>query len=174
MRRFIFGVFAGILLTVLGVALALQFGQWRVDATAEPSDLERRVLHGVLDRALARQAPQATPPFTIGNERLLAGMKTYRQGCAGCHGGAAGRSTWGTTAFYPRAPQFGFDPVEHSDNEVFWIVKNGIRYTGMAAWSSLLTDEEIWEVSTFLTRIRSLPPPVAAEWNKRGRGGQPQ
>jgi len=172
MRRFILGVFAGVLLTFLGGALALRFGSWRVDATAEPSDLERRVMHGVLDRALEREASQASAPFTIGNERLLAGMKTYRQGCAGCHGGAAERSTWGTTAFYPRAPQFGFDEVEHSDVEVFWIVKNGIRYTGMAAWKSLLSDEQIWEVSTFLTRIRSLPPPVAAEWTRRGGGKQ--
>ena len=48
-------------------------------------------------------------------------------------------------------------------------MKRGIRYTGMAAWSELMSDGEIWDVSAFLSRLDSLPEPVAAEWKRPAR-----
>ena len=45
-------------------------------------------------------------------------------------------------------------------------MKNGVRYSGMAAWDGLLTEEKIWQVVTFLGRLESLPASVAARWEK--------
>ena len=52
------------------------------------------------------------------NDRLLAGMKLYRNNCLGCHGGGVRKSVWGTTSFYPRVPQFGFDPLKRTDSQI--------------------------------------------------------
>src|SRR2546430_9016290 len=41
------------------------------------------------------------------------------------------KSTWGTSDFYPRVPQFGFDPPRLPDWQIYWVLKNGIRYSGM-------------------------------------------
>jgi mono/diheme cytochrome c family protein len=46
-------------------------------------------------------------------------------------------------------------------------VKHGVRYTGMAAWDGLLSDDEIWKVVTFLSNSEQLPPRVAAEFHRR-------
>jgi mono/diheme cytochrome c family protein len=50
---------------------------------------------------------------------------------------------------------------------MFFVVKNGIRYSGMGAWDGMLSDVQIWQVVTFLSNLKSLPEPVAAEWKAR-------
>jgi hypothetical protein len=52
---------------------------------------------------------------------------------------------------------------------MFWIVKRGVRYTGMGAWEGEMSDEKIWTVVTFLHSLRDLPPEVQTEWKGRGQ-----
>jgi mono/diheme cytochrome c family protein len=166
---FLVGVVVGVLLTGIVAAAAVRFGHWRVDAQAEPPAWETRLLRGVLDRALARNSTHPTNPTPVTDDRLLAGLKLYRTNCLGCHGGSLRKSSWGSTSFYPRVPQFGFEPPRRPDWQIFGIVKHGIRYTGMGAWSELMTDAEIWDVSAFLSRIQALPEPVEREWKRPPR-----
>jgi len=65
---------------------------------------------------------------------------------------------------YPRVPQFDTEPRLRSDWQMFWIVKWGIRYTGMGAWEGEMSDEKIWMVVTFLSHLHDLPPDLQAEW----------
>jgi mono/diheme cytochrome c family protein len=51
---------------------------------------------------------------------------------------------------------------DRPDWQLFWIVKHGVRYSGMAAWDGEIHDEKIWQVVTFLSRLRNLPPDVEA------------
>jgi mono/diheme cytochrome c family protein len=87
--------------------------------------------------------------------------------CAGCHGDLGHPSHWGTTGFYPRVPQFADAPSRLSPPEMFFVVKNGIRYSGMGAWDGMLPDAEIWKVVSFLSNIQSLPEPVADQWKAK-------
>jgi thiosulfate dehydrogenase len=164
MLKFFSGVIAGVAFSALVGFLAFWFWPWDINANAEPGALEGRLMRQVFDRAVARQAPRLSNPLQPTDENLMAGMKFYREGCSGCHGGATKTSSWGTTAFYPRVPQFGIDPPRRPEWQTFWIVKNGIRHTGMGAWGALANDNEIWQVCLFLSRVESLPPAVAAEW----------
>jgi hypothetical protein len=45
-------------------------------------------------------------------------------------------------------------------------VRTGIRYTGMPSWSKALTEQEMWKVTAFLSRIEKLPPAVQDYWKK--------
>ncbi len=170
MSKFLAGVIVGLLLSALTGFAAVWFWPWHVNATAEPGALENQLMRRVFQMSVDRQAEQLPDPLMATNENLMAGMKFYRDGCAGCHGEANKPSTWGTTAFYPRVPQFGVEPPKRPDWQIFWIVKNGVRYTGMGAWGNLAPDGDLWKVSLFLSRIETLPPAVAAEWkNPQGR-----
>jgi mono/diheme cytochrome c family protein len=51
-------------------------------------------------------------------------------------------------------------PTEYTEAEMFWIVKHGIRNTGMPAWGKLLSDEDISQVVAMVRRLDS-PPPAA-------------
>jgi hypothetical protein len=74
---------------------------------------------------------------------------------------------WGTEGFYPRVPQFAQSPPQQPDWQLLWILRHGIRYSGMGAWrEAMLSDKEAWEVVTFLSRLNSLPAAVQAAWQR--------
>ena len=53
----------------------------------------------------------------------------------------------------------------YSDAQTFWLIKHGIRNTGMPAWGSMLSDEEIWQMVSLLKNSQDLPSSVEAEWS---------
>jgi len=167
MRYFIVGVLTGVIAVAVGLALAVWFWPWQVEAVGIPGQSEIAVMRILLDRALKRVAPRLANPFPPSPENLTAGMKIFREGCAGCDGDGLNRSTWGTTSFFPRVPQFATEPPNRPDWQIYWIVRNGIRNTGMGAWKQLLTDDQIWQVTGFVSHINSLPEDVSTAWHKR-------
>jgi mono/diheme cytochrome c family protein len=167
MGKFILGLLPGIILLPGVLLLICATGNFPVAATAHPSHWETKLAQFVLARAMARQAPVLKNPLEARKENLLAGMKIFHDVCDGCHGTANQRSTWGTTGFYPRVPQFGFEPPTLPDWQIFWIAKNGIRYTGMAGYYPDMSDDNAWKVALFLSRLNSLPPDIAVKWHQK-------
>jgi mono/diheme cytochrome c family protein len=96
------------------------------------------------------------------DEALVGGGRLYLNDCVGCHG-APGKppSEFGAT-FYPPAPQLARDGTRYSEAEVYWIAKRGIRRTGMSAQGSSYSDQQLWLLARFITRITRLPPAVRA------------
>lgn len=170
MRTFIAGLVVGISVVPAIALIAALIGVLPVRATATPPAWERRLAGKALRKSLERKARHLTNPVPASDENLLAGMKLFRGGCAGCHGEFGHPSLWGTTSFYPRVPQFSDEPSALTAPEMFLVVKHGVRYSGMGAWGGLLSDPEIWRVVGFVSRIRTLPPAVDAAWKSRPRG----
>jgi mono/diheme cytochrome c family protein len=165
MRTFLCGVLIGMILVPIVFFFVLRAGFWPIAATSQPSSWESRLAMRALQASVERVAPAQPNAITASEENLLAGMKTFKNGCAGCHGDAR-PSQWGTTSFYPRVPQFAQEPPRLTEPHMYWIVKHGVRYTGMAAWDGLLSDE-IWKVVTFLSHLEHLPPRVAEEFHRK-------
>jgi thiosulfate dehydrogenase len=165
MRRFLLGILVGLLGPVLAALLTARLGFFSVYATEEPPAWEVRLARMAVDASVARSAPQLRSPIGSSDAELLAGMKLYRNNCAGCHGDAGRPSPWGTEGFYPRVPQFAQSPPGKPDWQLLWIVRHGIRYSGMGAWrQEMLSDKEAWEVVTFLSRLDTLPLAVQVVW----------
>lgn len=165
MRGFLLGILVGLLGLVLAALLTARLGLFSVNATEEPPAWEVRLARVALDASVARSAARLRSPVGSSDAELLAGMKLYRNNCAGCHGDAGRPSPWGTGGFYPRVPQFAESPPRKPDWQLFWIVRHGVRYSGMGAWGEdMLSDREAWEVVTFLSRLNALPPAVQAAW----------
>ena len=163
MRNFALGLLIGLLLIPIIAVLVSVTGVAPITANATPHSWESTVARKALDASLAR-APRLQNPIQPTSESLSAGLKLFRRNCAGCHGTPVEPSPWGTTSFYPRVPQFGQQPPQRPDWQLYWVIKNGVRYTGMAAWDQLLPDHDVWTIVTFLSHLRDLPPDVAADW----------
>lgn len=168
MSKFSTGVACGVVATLVVIAAGLLLWPWHVEATAQPARFELAVMRALLNRAVAREAPHLTSPLPPSHENLRAGLKIFRDNCAGCHGDGAHPSPWGTTSFWPRVPQFGSEPPRRPDWEVHWIVTHGIRNTGMGSFAQLLTDQQAWQVASFVSHIRALPQGIAADWARSG------
>ena len=168
MRRLALGVVAGLLLLPIVLWFLAWLGMFSFEATATPPSWERAIARMAFDASVDRRAPRIANPIRATPEALLAGMKEYRDDCAGCHGSYGRDSKWGSDDFYPRVPQFARTPPRKPDWQLFWIVKHGVRYSGMGAWDRQVPDSTIWLLVTFLSRLDSLPPSVDATWRKPG------
>ncbi|MGH8238040.1 MAG: c-type cytochrome [Steroidobacteraceae bacterium] len=167
MKSFLVGLVTGVVLVPLAFLIIGYLGGLSVHATADPPAWERQFAHRALEASLARQARELRNPITVSADALLAGMKLYVNNCSGCHGKPGAPSPWGTENFYPRVPQLAEHAAHLDAAEMFVVVKRGIRYSGMGAWDSMLSDEDIWRIVTFLSAAHDLPPAVDAIWNSR-------
>ncbi len=163
-------VFLGFVLGLVTVAAVgfgyLRFGALPVAVADKAFPLEKQIvslpLHGRIDRE------KKDAPFGTSEDVFEGGAKVYKAQCASCHG-VPGKDVAFAKQMYPSAPQLWKKHprggvVGVSDDEVgetYWRVANGIRLTGMPAYSKVLSDTEMWQVSQLLKNAdKELPQPV--------------
>ena len=157
------GIITLILLALIAwIVITLGFISFRADQ--QPSAFEQKYAMKAVDASTDRNSRDLKNPIQPTDANLLDGMKLYKTYCAGCHGAPDTPKSPIGEAFYPPAPQFLEDTPDMPDNQNFYIIKHGIRFTGMPAWDKLANDDQIWKVSTFLSHMGKLPPVVDQEW----------
>ena len=145
----------------LGIAL---LGFLPVNANTPPPGWEKGLALRAMDAAVERHAPKTANPIPPTDENLAQGMVIYNMNCAVCHGSPAKKENPLGHSFYPPVPQFPEDPPDKPDNENHWIIKNGVRYTGMPAWDRTLSEDDMWKVTLLLGHWNNLPPAVKAKF----------
>ncbi len=84
------------------------------------------------------------------------GAGHFQTGCAPCHGGPGQPPNPIVQTTLPEPPDLSAKVPKWKPNELFWIVKNGLKYTGMPAWVSQDRDDEVWAIVAFLQRLPRL------------------
>ena len=137
-------IFLGFLLGIAAVALGLfgylKFGPLPVAVADAPLPFEKQVVKLPLNARIDRES--RTAPFGISEDVFESGAHVYREQCASCHG-TPGRDVAFAKHMFPSAPQLWKSHGSHgvvgvSDDEAgetFWKVANGIRLSGMPAFS---------------------------------------
>jgi mono/diheme cytochrome c family protein len=156
-------VLAGMALAVLilaaTIAATIATGLFNTAATVAPSRLEKQLARWAIDRAADRRAPKKSNPFRSEPARLREGFEHYREMCISCHGAPGVDASPVGEGLNPPAPDLTLARIqERSDGELFWLVQNGIRMTGMPAFGPTHRDEEIWEIVAFLRHLPELTP----------------
>jgi mono/diheme cytochrome c family protein len=166
MRSFILGVVITLLLLLLvGMAIAM-LGFLPTNADSKPSKMERRIAMSAMDASMERHAPRVTNPVPPTDDNLIDGMKIYTMNCSLCHGTLDRKPSPLAQSFYPSPPQVILYPMDDPEWHIYYAVRTGIRYTGMPAWNKALSDQDIWKVTAFLSRLEKLPPAVQDYWKK--------
>ena len=135
--------------------------QFSLSAIPEPGKAET-YLASAAKRIYVRRAsrePIPPPPVNL-NASIEQGDKLYGTDCADCHGMDGHKPTDAGRWMYPRAADLTSREVQqYSDRELFWIVKNGIRFTGMPAFGNVETSEHIWNLVHYLRTLRASSNP---------------
>jgi len=164
----IVGFLVGFLLLPVLIYLYLAFGRPPVATADQPFPLEEKIVAIPLNARIKREMPAASP-IPANDDNLNAGAGVYEDKCEECHGTADAPSAIGR-AMFPQAPQFwakdsgggmtvGDDPV----GATYWVVKNGIRLTGMPAYGKALSETQLWQVSLLLSSADKPLPADAAK-----------
>ncbi|MGH9344684.1 MAG: c-type cytochrome [Terriglobia bacterium] len=160
---FAIGFIVGIVLLVGALYTYARLGYIDFRADQPVSQLEKSQAMAFVDSSTGRNAPETKNPVPADEANLTASLKLFQSHCSECHGDINHDSSL-SESFYPRPPQFQQDKPDMEENENFYLIKNGIRWTGMPAWKRSLTDQQIWQLVTFLSHIDNLPAPVQEQW----------
>ena len=172
MRGFTRGFIAAVLV-ILSVAFCyVRFGYVDPRADVEMGAVETKIAMPSLDAAIDRHAPQVQDPIQPTDDNLTAGMKIYQADCASCHGDVHRPHGALADAFYPRAPQFQEDAPDMPENQNFYIIEHGIRLSGMPAWKQALSEQEMWQVTAFLSHMDKLSPQLSDAWKAAAGGAE--
>jgi mono/diheme cytochrome c family protein len=155
MRRYA-GVAVGLCVTVFPVLLVLAF-EFNPGALSEPGKLETDAATLALRVLVWRRATrEIIPPAPADRQASIdEGDKLYGVDCGDCHGLDGHTPTDEGRWMHPRAANLISSQVQrYSNRELFWILKNGIRFTGMPAFAKVGADAHIWNLIDYL---RTMP-----------------
>ncbi len=123
--------------TLAGLAIPLTIIRRGVSAKDEPTAIEAVLARTMRRLATPSSLRTAQNPVAATTEALRNARAHFADHCASCHGNdGRGQTSMGRN-FYPKAPDMTLDDTQSlSDGEIFGIIENGIRLTGMPAWGN--------------------------------------
>ena len=146
-------------LVVAGAILAVQ-GRG-VSARPQPSWVEERAALFARSWLTPPTYKGLRNPVTATAENFAGARQHFADHCASCHANDGSGGTEMGRSFYPKAPDMRLPRTQDlSDGELFYFIENGIRFTGMPAWSTGTPEGEkaSWELVHFIRRLSSLTP----------------
>ena len=150
-------ILAAVLIVVLsGLVVIFAFTQFDLSALQEPGQVETFLATQAKRILIYKNSRSGIPlPPKDLQASLEQGETLYGTDCAMCHGADGHTLTDNGRWMYPRASDLTSPSVQqYSDPELFWIVKNGIRFSGMPGFGKVESDEHIWDLVRYL---RTLP-----------------
>jgi len=147
-------------LAVLAAVVGAVFyaGVYDISATDQHLAPTYWLLDTGMRRSVKQRAAQITVPDLAQAGQIQRGLALYRQHCVQCHGApgvAPERFALGMT---PAPANLVYTAREWPPAEIFWVVKEGIKMTGMPAWKFRMTDEDIWAIVSFMRELPRLSP----------------
>ncbi|MHC1551645.1 c-type cytochrome [Phyllobacterium sp. K27] len=142
----------GALIVVAG-GLFIWSGIYNVAASADHLGVTTWLLEKVRDQSVATQSRSVKVPPTFDNAMVLLGAAHYEGGCVPCHNRPGAPVNAVVAGMLPAPPDLAGAAPHRPPAELFWIVKHGLKYTGMPAWPSIQRDDEIWALVAFLNSL---------------------
>jgi mono/diheme cytochrome c family protein len=147
---------AGALLIAVVAAVLVHMGSFDVAADKPHSQPVFWLMNTVRERSVAIRAADITVPGDLAEaKRIASGAAQYDEMCSLCHLAPGMKRTEISRGLYPRAPELR-RKSELTPAEQFWVVKHGLKMTGMPAWGVTHNDELLWDVVAFLRKLPEL------------------
>ena len=143
---------------IMAVLVIMYSGVFNVAATVVDSSALSWALVTVREASIGLHARDVPAPAAGVVADPDNGFRIYRRECVMCHTPAGHTPRPMAIGFNPQAPNFGPGADDMSDAELFWVTKNGIRFTGMPAWGSSMKDTEIRDVVAFVMMMPKMTP----------------
>jgi mono/diheme cytochrome c family protein len=135
-------------------------------ARGEPGGLEIRIARAIRGTAIPSAARQRRPAVAPSVEAVADGRAHFADHCAICHANDGSGNTAMGRGLWPKAPDLRLRATQDlTDGELFWIIENGIRFTGMPAWGTGTAEgeEASWHLVHFIRHLPQLTREEVAE-----------
>ena len=172
MKRWALRIAAVLTVAALGGFLFAASGIMSIKASSGHWAITAWLLNFAMRRSVITHSLAVESPPLDDHGLVLKGAGHYEIGCRPCHGSPdltqqPRIAQWMT----PHPPNLSQEVPKWDANELFYIVKHGVKFTGMPAWPAQKRDDEVWAMVAFL---RKLPALTGDDYKRLVRGGQSQ
>jgi mono/diheme cytochrome c family protein len=132
-----------------------------LSAREQPTIIERAIARGVRHLAIPASMRRLRNPIPLSGAALAEGRAHWADHCATCHGNDGSGQTEIGANLYPKAPDMRLPRTQNlTDGELFAIIKNGVRLTGMPAWGDAAghDDADNWKLVLFVRHLPKITP----------------
>jgi mono/diheme cytochrome c family protein len=154
------------LLLGIGAALAAMILHDGLSAAATPTRLEAFLARSARHLAIPAHARELRNPMTATPENLRDARLHFADHCATCHANDGSGDSEIGPGLYPKPPDLRQGHTQKlSDGELYWIMQNGVRFTGMPSFAEH-SHEDLWKLVLFVRHLPQLTPPERAEMER--------
>lgn len=157
--KYVITAVAALTVVVLGGSAFLWSGLYNVGADDMHTKPVYALLQTLREQSIRVRANRLQPPDLGNDERIRQGSGNYHAMCVGCHLAPGMEPTELSKGLYPAPPNLSTTPVEAT--KAFWVIKHGIKASGMPAWGKSMQDDHIWNMTAF---VQTLPGLDAAQY----------
>ena len=155
-----------VVLLGIGGALGAMMLHGGLSATATPTRLEALLARSARHLAIPENAREQHNPMAGTPENVRDGMMHFADHCAICHGNDGTGDSMIGHGLYPKPPNLKMpDTQKLSDGELFWIIQNGVRFTGMPSFAEHGKDDG-WKLVLFVRHLPQLTSQESAEMER--------
>jgi mono/diheme cytochrome c family protein len=147
-----------VLLAALGAALYVFSGAYSVAAVPIEHGFLEENLARISDKSVARHAAGIPVPPLSDPATIRLGAAHFRDMCVGCHGAPGIQPTEIGQGLNPHPPNLVHSAGDMAPNEMYWIIKNGIKMTGMPAFGPTHEERELWAMVAFIEQLPKMSP----------------
>ena len=160
------GVLLVIGAVIAGLLGGIYFVTAGVSARPQPGRGETILARTVRDMAIGWHAVHEPNPVPASDESIALGRAHFADHCASCHANDGSGNTEMGRGLYPKAPDMRLDATQKLvDHQLFYIIENGIRLTGMPAWGTGTKAGELasWHLVNFIRHLPKITPEEVAQ-----------
>ena len=137
------------------LGIGVWFGMYDISADTPHGKITHNLLQTLRERSIAVRAKTVQVPDDLDDAaRITQGAGNYGAMCTGCHLAPGMADTELSRGLYPVPPNLSHVPVDAAT--AFWVIKHGIKASGMPAWGKSMNDEYIWNMAAFLQQLPKL------------------
>lgn len=153
-------------LIAAGLAAGIvNFGVYNVAATQQHSSILYHLLHYAMTRSVRAHSGEVKVVDDLNDTgRIRAGMVLYRAHCQQCHGGPGAAPDPLGLGLRPEPVNLDRSAREWEPNEIYWVIRHGLKMTAMPSWEYRMSDEDLWNLTAFVHYLPKLSPPTYLQW----------
>jgi mono/diheme cytochrome c family protein len=154
-------LFALLVLALAGAAAFVYSGLYDISATDQHLAPTYHAIRKTMERSVERRAKDIDVPPLGAPAQLARGLSLYRAHCVQCHGAPGIAPEPFALGLTPLPTPLARSGIERTPAQLYWVLRHGIKMTGMPAWQYRMADDDLWAVVAF---VKQLPLVSVAEY----------
>ena len=161
-----------VIVAVVFAAIGVYSGLFNVAADEPHWGVTHWIIENLRERSIESRSDDIEVAANLDDAKVIAaGAGEYAEMCTGCHLAPGMKNSEMSTGLYPKPPNLTEHGAHRSPAQQFWIIKHGLKMSGMPAWGLTHDDERIWSMVAFVRKLPGLTPAAYQELIESGEGG---